>query len=88
MAVTFRKFVDYSRPAGGTVSSANGPEGGVWVIAETTELPTKLVKIVVSDDRGRLSSTYAGRAPYHIEGGKGTTSKVVKFQLRPDPLAQ
>jgi hypothetical protein len=34
-----------------------------------------------------LWSTYAGRAPYHIEGGKGTTSKVVKFQLRPDPLA-
>jgi hypothetical protein len=32
-------------------------------------------------------STYAGRAPYHIEGGKGTTSKVVKFQLRPNPLA-
>jgi hypothetical protein len=38
--------------------------------------------------KGRgLWSTYAGRAPYHIEGGKGTTSKVVKFQLRPDPLA-
>ncbi len=35
-----------------------------------------------------LWSTYAGRAPYHIEGGKGTTSKVVKFQLRPDPLAK
>jgi hypothetical protein len=35
-----------------------------------------------------LWSTYAGRAPYHIEGGKGTTSKVVKFQLRPDPLAR
>jgi hypothetical protein len=34
-----------------------------------------------------LWSTYAGRSPYHIEGGKGTTSKVVKFQLRPDPLA-
>jgi len=33
-------------------------------------------------------STYAGRAPYHIEGGKGQTSKVVKFQLRPDPLAR
>ncbi len=33
-------------------------------------------------------STFAGRAPYHIEGGKGTTSKVVKFQLRPDPLAR
>ncbi|HEY7300018.1 MAG TPA: carboxypeptidase-like regulatory domain-containing protein [Xanthobacteraceae bacterium] len=33
-------------------------------------------------------STYAGRAPYHIEGGKGTTSKVVHFQMRPDPLAR
>jgi hypothetical protein len=33
-------------------------------------------------------STYATRAPQHIEGGKGTTSKVVKFQLRPDPLAK
>ncbi len=39
--------------------------------------------------KGRaIWSTYAGRAPYHIEGGKGTTSKVVKFQLRPDPLAR
>jgi hypothetical protein len=33
-----------------------------------------------------LWSTYATRAPFHIEGGKGTTSKVVHFQLRPDPL--
>jgi hypothetical protein len=32
-------------------------------------------------------STYATRAPWHIEGGKGQTSKAVKFQLRPDPLA-
>jgi hypothetical protein len=35
-----------------------------------------------------LWSTYATRAPFHIEGGKGTTSKVVHFQLRPDPLAR
>jgi hypothetical protein len=35
-----------------------------------------------------LWSTYATRAPQHIEGGKGTTSKVVKFQLRPNPLAK
>jgi len=35
-----------------------------------------------------LWSTYAGRAPYHIEGGKGQTSKVLQFQLRPDPLAR
>ena len=32
--------------------------------------------------------TYGTRAPFHVEGGKGTTSKVVKFQLRPDPLAR
>jgi len=35
-----------------------------------------------------LWSTYATRAPFHLEGGKGTKSKVVKFQLRPDPLAK
>jgi hypothetical protein len=35
-----------------------------------------------------LWSTYATRAPFHLEGGKGTTSKVVHFQLRPDPLAR
>jgi len=28
------------------------------------------------------------RAPFHMEGGQGTTSKVMKFQLRPDPLAR
>jgi hypothetical protein len=39
--------------------------------------------------KGRgIWSTYAGRAPFHIEGGKGTRSKVVKFQLRPDPIAR
>jgi hypothetical protein len=29
---------------------SGGPEVGVWVIAETTELPTKYAKIVVTDD--------------------------------------
>ena len=38
---------------GGVVSSAKGPEAGVWVIAETTELPTRFAKIVVTDDQGR-----------------------------------
>src|SRR5262249_38767061 len=38
---------------GGVVTSVNGPEAGVWVIAETTELPTKFVKIVVTDEQGR-----------------------------------
>ena len=35
---------------GGVVTGADGPEAGVWVIAETTELPTKFVKTVVTDD--------------------------------------
>jgi len=34
-----------------------------------------------------LWSTYATISPWHIEGGKGQTSKLVKFQIRPDPLA-
>jgi hypothetical protein len=32
-------------------------------------------------------STWGTRTPFHSETGKGTTSKVVHFQLRPDPLA-
>ena len=39
---------------GGTVESSNGPEAGVWVIAETNDLPTKLIKIVVTNDYGRF----------------------------------
>jgi hypothetical protein len=39
--------------------------------------------------KGRgLWSTVSTRAPFHMETGKGTTSKVIKFQLRPDPLAK
>jgi hypothetical protein len=38
--------------------------------------------------KGRgLWATISTRAPFHMEGGKGTTSKVFQFQLRPDPLA-
>ena len=37
---------------GGVVTGEDGPEAGVWVIAETTDLPTKFVKIVVTDDQG------------------------------------
>jgi hypothetical protein len=33
-------------------------------------------------------TTYATRAPFHVEGGKGNTSKVIKFQVRPSPLAK
>ena len=37
----------------GTVTSSAGPEAGVWVIAETTDLPTRYIKEVVTDDQGR-----------------------------------
>ncbi|HXB74424.1 MAG TPA: carboxypeptidase-like regulatory domain-containing protein [Candidatus Acidoferrales bacterium] len=42
-----------SNDIGGVVTGAKGPEAGVWVIAETTGLPTKYAKIVVTDDSGR-----------------------------------
>src|SRR5438445_3674268 len=51
---------------GGTVTSAKGPEAGVWVIAETTELPTKFARIVVTDDRGRYVLTDLPRATYQV----------------------
>ena len=37
----------------GSVTGPNGPEAGVWVIAETKDLPTKFAKVVVTDDKGR-----------------------------------
>jgi hypothetical protein len=38
---------------GGVVTSPNGPEAGVWVIAETHDLPTRFARMVVTDDQGR-----------------------------------
>ena len=51
---------------GGVVTSAKGPEAGVWVIAETTDLPTKFVKIVVTDDRGRYLLPDLPKAAYDV----------------------
>jgi hypothetical protein len=39
--------------------------------------------------KGRgLWASISTRAPFHMEGGKGNTSKAIHFQLRPDPLAR
>jgi hypothetical protein len=38
---------------GGVVRGPKGPEAGVWVIAETTDLPTRYTKSVVTDAQGR-----------------------------------
>src|SRR5215472_7965908 len=51
---------------GGVVSTANGPEAGVWVIAETTGLPTAFAKIVVTDDRGRYLIPDLPKANYDV----------------------
>src|SRR4051812_49954947 len=51
---------------GGVVSGPSGPEAGVWVIAETTELPTKYAKMVVTDDQGRYVIPDLPRAKYKI----------------------
>jgi len=51
---------------GGVVTSSKGPEAGVWVIAETTGLPTNFVRIVVTDDQGRYLLPDLPRANYNI----------------------
>ena len=51
---------------GGVVTSANGPEAGVWVIAETTDLPTKFARIVVTDDQGRYVVPDLPDASYEV----------------------
>src|SRR5437899_10037931 len=51
---------------GGVVSGPNGPEAGVWVIAETTDLPTKFAKMVVTDDQGRYVLPELPKANYRV----------------------
>jgi hypothetical protein len=51
---------------GGVVKGASGPEAGVWVIAETTDLPTKFVKMVVTNDRGQYLIPSLPDAKYNI----------------------
>lgn len=51
---------------GGVVAGSNGPEAGVWVIAETTDLPTKLAKMVVTDDAGRYLIPDLPPASYEV----------------------
>ena len=51
---------------GGVVTGPKGPEAGVWVIAETTDLPTKYAKIVVTDDQGRYLIPDLPKAKYQV----------------------
>ena len=51
---------------GGVVRSAKGPEAGVWVIAETRDLPVRYIKSVVTDDQGRYVIPDLPKATYDI----------------------
>src|ERR1044071_6545284 len=51
---------------GGVVTSVKGPEAGVWVIAETTDLPTRYAKMVVTDDQGRYVVPDLPKANYNV----------------------
>jgi len=51
---------------GGVVTGPHGPEAGVWVIAETRELPTRYAKIVVTDDQGRYVVPDLPKAKYQV----------------------
>jgi hypothetical protein len=49
-------FIVAFNAVGGTflaLISQKGPEPGVWVIAETTELPTRFARIVITDEKGQ-----------------------------------
>jgi hypothetical protein len=51
---------------GGVITSSNGPEGGVWVIAEIADLPTRYIKEVVTDDQGRFLIPGLPKAKYTV----------------------
>src|SRR5229473_6490817 len=51
---------------GGVVTGPHGPEAGVWVIAETRDLPTRYAKMVVTDDQGRYVVPDLPKANYQV----------------------
>lgn len=55
-----------AKDIGGVVTGDKGPEAGVWVIAETKDLPTKYAKIVVTDDKGRFVIPELPSANYQV----------------------
>src|SRR3954447_6183130 len=51
---------------GGVVLNGDRPEAGVWIVAETSALPTHFSRIVVTDDRGRFVVPDLPAARYQI----------------------
>ena len=50
----------------GAVTSTNGREAGVWVIAESDDFDTKFRKIVVTNDEGNFLLPELPAASYHV----------------------
>src|SRR5262245_5406828 len=85
-------FVAHAADIRGSVSGPNGPEAGVWVIAETTDLPTKYAKVVVTDDQGRYLIPELPDATYSVwvrgygladsAKVKSAAGKAVNFKVR------
>ena len=81
----------------GVVTGASGPEAGVWVIAETTDLPTKFARIVVTDDKGQYLLPDLPKANYSIwvrgyglvDSAKTTSApgKILNLKAVPAPNA-
>ena len=71
---------------GGVVTGAKGPEAGVWVIAETTNLPTRMIRIVVTDDQGRFVVPDLPKANYDVwvRGYGLVDSPKITVRARPD----
>jgi len=84
------------------INTGNASEGllalkdGKWVVLRIpypTGFYTKWMDGRIDDPKGGwkgrgLWATISTRTPFHMETGKGTTSKVYHVQLRPDPLAK
>jgi len=84
------------------IDTGNASEGllvlkdGKWIVLRVPYpmgFYTKWMDGRIDDPKGGwkgkgIFTTWATRAPFHAEGGKGTTSKLVKFQMRPDPLSK
>ena len=67
----------------GVVRSSPGPEAGVWVIAETKDLLTNFIKIVVTDDQGRFMLPDLPSANYSVwVRGYGLVDSA-KTQMKP-----
>ena len=96
------QFDTFGLGANVPIDTGNGSEGllilkdGKWIVARVPYplgFYTKWMDGRIDDPKGGwkgrgLWTTVSTRAPFHMETGKGTTSKVMKFQLRPDPLAK